>query len=847
MKRTIISGAILSALSLAGSVQAATVDCTALPVWQPETTYSTDGKVQFENNAYQARWWSQGKSPATHSGDWQEWQWLGACSGYNALPEVTITSPLNNAQLSTGQIIGLQANASDIDGNVAQVEFFLSGVSLGVVTAAPYTLDWTTTTGSHTISAVVTDNLGATNEATVKISVSPAGDLVPPSIQLTSPTGSETLVQGDVLAITANASDTDGSVSKVEFYVDNALVATDTTAPFEHNWTAVAGSHVVSAKATDNDNQSTASQEVTVNVNSGSSGGCADAVPYVAGTAYSNGDLVENNNQKYRCDQAGWCSSSSAWAYEPGVGAHWQEAWTGLGACSAAPEVTLTAPATGDVILAGSTVAVSANASDADGTVTQVEFFANSTSIGIDTQAPYTVNWSATAVGETTVKAVATDNGGSTGEASALVTVSDQPVVTRLTAPANGSVVGVGKSTLVSADATSLTGTVQSVDFLVNGSVIASDTTAPYSTNWTPAAIGSYTLTVIAKDSAGNSAVSSGVTVSAVEQVAKKHNLIGYWHNFVNGSGCPIRLADMSERWDIIDIAFADNDRNSDGTVHFNLYSGDIHSTCPAMDPVQFKQDMAALQAKGKIFVLSLGGAEGTITLNTDQDEANFVSSLTAIIKEWGFDGLDVDLESGSNLVHGSQIQARLGRALKAIEANTGGDMYLTMAPEHPYVQGGMVAYTGIWGAYIPVIDQVRDTLDLLHVQLYNNGGLPNPYMPGAAPEGSVDMMVASAKMLVEGFALADGSQFAPLRDDQVAIGLPSGPSSANSGQAPVQNIYDALDCLIKGTKCSSVVPAKLYPNFGGVMTWSINWDQHDGFNFSVPVGNKLDQLNAGK
>ena len=81
--------------------------------------------------------------------------------------------------------------------------------------------------------------------------------------------------------------------------------------------------------------------------------------------------------------------------------------------------------------------------------------------------------------------------------------------------------------------------------------------------------------------------------------------------------------------------------------------------------PLQFKQDIKTLQAQGKVFVLSLGGAEGTITLNTDSDEANFVSSLTNIINEWGFDGLDIDLESGSNLVHGSQIQARLPRALK--------------------------------------------------------------------------------------------------------------------------------------------------------------------------------------
>jgi chitinase len=90
-----------------------------------------------------------------------------------------------------------------------------------------------------------------------------------------------------------------------------------------------------------------------------------------------------------------------------------------------------------------------------------------------------------------------------------------------------------------------------------------------------------------------------------------------------------------------------------------------------------------------------------------------------------------------------------------------------------------------------------------------------------------------------------DGSFFAPLRDDQVAIGLPSGPSSANSGQAPTQNIIDALDCVTYGSACSTVVPNKLYPNFGGVMTWSINWDKHDGFNFSQPIGEKLTLMNA--
>lgn len=842
MKRTLLTLSVVSACSISSSALA--FNCTSLPTWQADTAYASNAQVQQNNSAYKANWWSQGNSPETHSGEWQEWSLLGVCAGGNQAPSVAVTSPLNNAQLTTGNLITLQADASDTDGQVSQVEFLISGTSLGVVSSPPYRLDWTTTTGNHSIKAVATDDKGASSESLVSISVTPAGELAPPSIALTSPTGSENVTQGERLTLSADASDTDGSVSQVEFFVDNTLVATDTSAPFDHAWTAQVGEHSFSAKATDSDNLSTTSASVSLTVSSGASGGCGDATPYVAGANYSAGELVQNQNQKYRCEVAGWCSSSSAWAYEPGVGEHWQEAWTGLGACTTLPTVTLTSPEHNAVYLAGSTVTVSATASYPDGLINQVEFFVGSTSLGIDSQAPYALDWQATQLGQTQVKAVATTDQGTSAEASAQVTVSGQAVVSQITAPAAGATVALGKATSIQADATSLISTVTKVDFLVNGSLVASDTSAPYSASWTPTAIGNYTLTSVVTDAQGNSATSGGITVSAVEQVAKKHQLIGYWHNFVNGSGCPIRLADMSTRWDIIDIAFADNDRNSNGTVHFNLYSGDMHSTCTALDPTQFKQDMAALQAQGKVFVLSLGGAEGTITLNTDQDEANFVSSLTAIINEWGFDGLDVDLESGSNLMHGTQIQARLGRALKQIETNMGGDMYLTMAPEHPYVQGGMIAYTGIWGAYIPVINEVRDTLDLLHVQLYNNGGLPNPYMTGAAPEGSVDMMVASAKMLVEGFTLADGSQFAPLRDDQVAIGLPSGPSSANSGQAPIQNINDALDCLIKGTKCSSVVPAKLYSNFGGMMTWSINWDQHDGFNFSGPVGDKLDQLN---
>jgi chitinase len=838
------AAALLAASSLY-TAPAMAFQCSALAVWDPSATYNGGNEVQWQSAAYKANWWNVNVDPAQNSAPYQEWSKLGDCSsgGANIAPSVSILSPENNAQLAVGNVVTFSATAGDTDGTVTEVVFALGGVALATLTSAPYTIDWLTELGSYQLTVTATDDKGTTTVASQSFSVVDATNQ-PPSVTLQ--TSNSQINVGDQVTLTASPSDSDGTITQVDFVVSGAVVDSVSAPPWQTVWSAAsAGDYAIEAVATDNAGARSQSSSVTVSAIAFAGGKCADAAAYIAGTSYQSGQNVTNNGSLYQCSVAGWCSSDSAWAYEPGTGLYWQDAWNSLGACATAPEITLVSPSEGQTLLLGADVNIQASINDADGTVVSAEASVNGASLGLLSAAPYHWTWNAIGSGETTVTVAATDDEGNTSQVNRTVSITDQPLVTEITSPASGDVVAVGKAVAVTADVSALQSDVSSAELFVNGLLVATDNTAPYQFSWTPAAIGSYQLSVIGKDTQGNSASSTSVTVSAKSVVQPRHKLIGYWHNFVNGAGCPIPLNQMSKDWDIIDIAFADNDRNSTGRVHFNLYNGDIRSSCEPIDPVQFKQDIKALQAEGKIFVLSLGGAEGTITLNTDTDEAAFVESLTAIIKEWGFDGLDVDYESGSNLVHGSQIQTRLPRALKAIETNIGGDMYLTMAPEHPYVQGGMVAYSGIWGAYIPLINEVRDTLDLLHVQLYNNGGLANPYTTGAVPEGSVDMMVAASRMLTEGFELADGSQFLPLRDDQVAIGLPSGPSSANSGQAPIANIEAALDCMISLNRCGTVVPTKTSPNFGGVMTWSINWDQHDGFNFSVPVKAKLDQLNA--
>ncbi len=76
----------------------------------------------------------------------------------------------------------------------------------------------------------------------------------PPTVSLTSPTSGQQFNQGAAVTLAANASDNSG-VSRVEFRVDGALVATDTSSPYSFSTTTLAaGSHTAQATAFDNAN-----------------------------------------------------------------------------------------------------------------------------------------------------------------------------------------------------------------------------------------------------------------------------------------------------------------------------------------------------------------------------------------------------------------------------------------------------------------------------------------------------------------------------------------------------------------------------------------------------------------
>ena len=183
-------------------------------------------------------------------------------------PTVAITAPANNAIFTASATVSITANATDSDGTVAKVEFFQGDTKLGEATAAPFAFDWTgVTQGNYVLTARATDNTGqTTTSAPVNITVGPP-DTVFPFVALTAPAGSASFIAPATVEITADAADTDGTISKVEFFQGSTKLGEDTETPYEFSWTNVSvGSYVLTAKATDNLTAATTSAPVNITV-----------------------------------------------------------------------------------------------------------------------------------------------------------------------------------------------------------------------------------------------------------------------------------------------------------------------------------------------------------------------------------------------------------------------------------------------------------------------------------------------------------------------------------------------------------------------------------------------------
>ena len=186
----------------------------------------------------------------------------------NAAPTITLLAPANSSSFSAPAAITFSASASDSDGTITKVGFWANGDIVASATGAPYTRTWNPVPGgTYNLYAVATDDKGAsTTSATVTVTVGTSTNQ-PPTAAITSPANGATFTAPATVTIAASASDSNGSVTRVDFLRGSTLIGSDTSSPYSVTWSNVAaGNYSLTAVAYDNGGASTASAAVSIAV-----------------------------------------------------------------------------------------------------------------------------------------------------------------------------------------------------------------------------------------------------------------------------------------------------------------------------------------------------------------------------------------------------------------------------------------------------------------------------------------------------------------------------------------------------------------------------------------------------
>ncbi|WP_378181227.1 Ig-like domain-containing protein [Aquimarina sp. SS2-1] len=296
----------------------------------------------------------------------------------NNPPTVSLTNPSeNNQEYTLGETITLRANASDQEGSVDRVNFKINGSFFRQDRTAPYSITWTpTAAGTYIIGARAFEEgqEGLSTEVSRTVIIKEEINNQSPVVSLTNPSeNNQEFTLGETITLRATASDQEGNVDRVNFKINGSFFRLDRTAPYSVTWTpTVAGTYTIGARAFE-EGQEGLSTEVsrTVIINE------------------------ETSNQ--------------------------------------APQISFATPSGNITAQEGYDLVVRVNASDPDGSISNVKLYINNELIRQESFAPY--EWghdrspnpqevNNRSAGVHTFKAIATDNEGKQGQATFTLTVN---------------------------------------------------------------------------------------------------------------------------------------------------------------------------------------------------------------------------------------------------------------------------------------------------------------------------------------------------------------------------------------------------------------------------------------
>lgn len=370
----------------------------------------------------------------------------------NQAPSVDLTSPLNGASFNSGVSVNFTATASDSDGTITKVEFFVDGTLIATDNSAPYTTTQSLADGTHSTWAKAYDNsgnqtsssqhsftVGAFSE-TEEVRISSGNDDVEESPTGEVYTGSSDL---ELIYDSYNGGDQVIGLRFTGIQVPQGATITSAYIQFAAD-ESNSGSTTLSIYGEYTGNASTFSTS-SHNVSSRTK---TSAKATWAPSSWTSGEVgskqktpeLKNILQEV-VNNGGWQSGNAMVFIIEGSGERTAESYEGstskapllhieytVGGQSSnqSPNVTLTTPSNGANYNSLGGISLSASASDADGSVDRVDFLVNGTVAFTDYTSPYQVTWNIPSYGTHTIQARAYDNE-EANSLSALATITVSP------------------------------------------------------------------------------------------------------------------------------------------------------------------------------------------------------------------------------------------------------------------------------------------------------------------------------------------------------------------------------------------------------------------------------------
>ena len=182
-------------------------------------------------------------------------------------PIVSLVNPHDGDTFSPNTTLTLGATATSIQAIIKELDFYDGSILIGTSLTAPFTAPYLPAAGPHTLLAVAIDANGAKGTSTsVNITVSSVAT-PPPTVRITSPSDGADLFAPATVTVSAAAAEPGGTVAKVDFYSNGVFLGSAVSAPYALTLENLpAGADILTAVATDTQNQATTSAPVSLQI-----------------------------------------------------------------------------------------------------------------------------------------------------------------------------------------------------------------------------------------------------------------------------------------------------------------------------------------------------------------------------------------------------------------------------------------------------------------------------------------------------------------------------------------------------------------------------------------------------